>query len=149
MKWLNRSLIRVHHNWTFTLFRYRSTKANSLNQGIIDPNWNGNSATFFSYVCNGKKIKKLLESALNGIVSTVRCVSSTIVVLNAKLGWLLAAQETKKAIRNEEARQECRVLLVETHRRLTSIAILTVHAETSLLYTFQRSTQANRNINLW
>ena len=67
------------------LFRYRSTKANLLNQGIIDLNTDGNSATSFSYVCYGKEIKQLLESALNGIASTVRCVSSTIVVLNAKL----------------------------------------------------------------
>ena len=40
-------------------------------------------------------------------------------------------------------------LLVETHKRITSIAVLTVHAETSLAYTFQRSMQANKNINLW
>ena len=39
--------------------------------------------------------------------------------------------------------------LVEPHKHLTSIAVLTVHAKTSLLYTFQRSMQANRNINLW
>ena len=52
-------------------------------------------------------------------------------------------------MRNEEARQKCRFLLVETHKRLTSIAVLTVHAETSLLYAFQRSMQANRNKILW
>ena len=56
---------------------------------------------------------------------------------------------TKKAVKAEEPRQQCRVLLIKTQRRLTSIAALTVHAETSLLYTFQRSRQANRNINLW
>ena len=28
-------------------------------QGIIDMNRNGNSANFFSYVCNDKKIKEL------------------------------------------------------------------------------------------
>ena len=48
----------------------------------------------------------------------------------------------------EEARQECRVLLFKTHRRLTSITVLTVHAETSQLYTFKRSMHAKRNINL-
>ena len=29
------------------------------------------------------------------------------------------------------------------------MAVFTVHAKTSLLYTFQRSMEANRNINLW
>ena len=52
-------------------------------------------------------------------------------------------------MRNDEARQQCRFLLVETHEHLTSIVVLTVHGETSLLYTFQRSMQAIRNINLW
>ena len=52
-------------------------------------------------------------------------------------------------VRNEEARQECRGLLVKIHWRLTFVAVFTVHAKTSLLYTFQRSMQANRNINLW
>ena len=46
-------------------------------------------------------------------------------------------------------RQERCVLLVEAHWRLTSIAVLTVHAESNQYYTFQRSMQANRNINLW
>ena len=55
----------------------------------------------------------------------------------------------KKTVRNEEARQECHVLLVKTHRRLTLIAVFTVHAKTSLLYAFQHSIQANKNINLW
>ena len=27
-------------------------------QGIVNMNRNGNSANFFSYVCNGKKLKK-------------------------------------------------------------------------------------------
>ena len=30
------------------------------NQGIIDMNRNGNSANFFSYVCNDKKVKSCL-----------------------------------------------------------------------------------------
>ena len=62
---------------------------------------------------------------------------------------LIAACANKKTVRNEEERQERRFLLVETHKRCTSIAVLTVHAETSLLYTFQWSMKANRNINLW
>ena len=56
---------------------------------------------------------------------------------------------TKKAVKAEEPRQQCRVLLIKTHRHLTSIAVLTVPARTSQLYTFQQSRQANKNINLW
>ena len=51
----------------------------------LKTNRNGNSAIFFSYVCNGKKNKELFASTLNGIAASVRCVSSIIVVLNAKL----------------------------------------------------------------
>ena len=46
---------------------------------------NGNLASFFSYVCNSKKIKELFASTLNGIAASVKCLSSMIVVLNAKL----------------------------------------------------------------
>ena len=55
-------------------------------------NRNRNSANFFSYACNGKKIKELL----NGIPASVRCVSSMIVVLNAIFARLLAAHANKK-----------------------------------------------------
>ena len=75
-------------------------------------NWNENSANFFSYVCNGEKNKELFASTLNEIPASVICVSSMIVVLNAKFARLLA---NKKTMRNKEARQECRVLLVKTH----------------------------------
>ena len=61
-------------------------------------NRNGNFANFFFYVCNGKKIKELFASTLNGITASVRCVSSMIVVLNAKLAQLFA----KKTVRTEE-----------------------------------------------
>ena len=54
-------------------------------------NRNGNSANFFLYVCDGKKIKELFASTLNGIPISVACVSSIIVVLNAKFARLLAA----------------------------------------------------------
>ena len=76
-------------------------------------NRNGNSANFFSYVCNGKKIKELFASTLNGIPASVRCVSSMIVVLNANFAQLLAAHANRKD--GEKARQECRFLLVKTH----------------------------------
>ena len=59
-------------------------------------NRNGNSANFFSYVCNGKKIKELFASTLNRKPISVRCVSSMIVVLNAKFARLLAAHANKK-----------------------------------------------------
>ena len=52
-------------------------------QGIIDMNRNGNSANFFSYVCNDKKSKELFASFLNGIPISVICVSSIIFVFNA------------------------------------------------------------------
>ena len=52
-----------------------------------------------------KKIKKLFAFTLDGIPISVRCVSSMIVVLNAKCALLLA----KKTV------PQCRVLLVETH----------------------------------
>ena len=59
-------------------------------------NRNGNSANFFSYVCNGKKIKELFASTLDRMPISVRCVSSMIVVLNAKLTELIAAHANKK-----------------------------------------------------
>ena len=57
---------------------------------------NGNSAIFFSYVCNGKRIKALFASTLNRIAASVRCVSLLMVVLNAKLSRLIAAHVNKK-----------------------------------------------------
>ena len=71
-------------------------------------NRNGNSAKFFSYVCNGKKIKELFASTLNGITASVRCVSSIMVVLNAKLTRLIAAHANKKY--SEKRRSRTRVL---------------------------------------
>ena len=43
-----------------------------------------------------KKIKELFASTLNGIAASVRCVSSMIVVINAKLTRLIAAHAKKK-----------------------------------------------------
>ena len=62
-----------------------------------------------------KKVKELFASTLNGIPASVRRVSSMIVVLKAKVARLLTAHADKTTVRNEEARQECRVLLVKTH----------------------------------
>ena len=75
-------------------------------------NRNENSANFFSYVCNGKKIKEVFASTLDGITIGVRCVSSMIVVLNAKFARLLAAHANKKTVRNDEGRQRVPCLLV-------------------------------------
>ena len=59
-------------------------------------NRNGNSANFFSYVCNGKKIKELFASTLDKKPISVRCVSSMVVVLKAKFALLLAAHANQK-----------------------------------------------------
>ena len=67
-----------------------------MQQGIINMNRNGNSAIFFSYVCNGKKIQELFVSTLNGIPASVRCVSCMIVVLNVEFARLLVAHANKK-----------------------------------------------------
>ena len=50
---------------------------------------NGISANFLSCVCNDKKIKELFASTLDRKPISVRCVSSMIVVLNAKFALLL------------------------------------------------------------
>ena len=62
----------------------------------MNMNRNGNSANFFLYVCNGKKVKKLFAFTLTGISISVRCVSSMIVDLNAKFAQSLAAHANKK-----------------------------------------------------
>ena len=58
-------------------------------------NRNGNSANSFLYVCNGKKIKELSASTLDRIPFSVRCVSSIIIVLNAKFALYLRRTQTK------------------------------------------------------
>ena len=50
-----------------------------------------------------KKIKELFTFTLTEIAASVRCLSSMIVVLNAKFAPLLAARANKKTVRNEEA----------------------------------------------
>ena len=59
-------------------------------------NRKGNSANFFLYVCNGKQIRELFASTLDGIPISVRFVSSMIVVLNANFAQSLAAHVNKK-----------------------------------------------------
>ena len=43
-----------------------------------------------------KKIKESFATILNGITASVRCVSSIIIVLNAKLTRLIAAHANRK-----------------------------------------------------
>ena len=73
------------------------TNISFFDQGIIDMNRNGNSANFFSYVCNDKKIKELFASFFNKIPISVICVSSMIIVFNAKVYRLLVAHTNKKS----------------------------------------------------
>ena len=80
-------------------------------------NRNGNSATFFSYVCNGKKIKKLFASTLDRIPISVRCVSSMTVVLNAKFALLLATHANKKDNEKRKSPTKVAFSLVEKHKR--------------------------------
>ena len=49
-----------------------------------------------------KKLE-LFASTLNGITASVRCVSSVIVVLNAKLPRLVAARVNERTVRNERS----------------------------------------------
>ena len=78
-------------------------------------NRDGNSANFFSYVCNGKKIKELFASTLDRIPASVRCVSSMTVVLNTKFALLLTAHANKKYGENQRRPTTVPCLLVETH----------------------------------
>ena len=66
-------------------------------QGIVNMNRNGNSEKFFFNVCNGKRIKELFVSTLNGIAACVRYLSFIIVVLNAELTRLIAAPAKKNS----------------------------------------------------
>ena len=95
-------------------------------QGIIDINRNGNSANIFSYVCNGKRLPQLFASNLDRIPISVRCVSSMIVVLNAKFALLLAQIKKYGEKRRSPTTVPC---FVETHWRLTFIAVFTAHAK--------------------
>ena len=76
----------------------------AVTQGIIDMNWNGNSANFFSYVCNSKKIKELFAFTLDRIPISVKCVSFMIFVLNLNLPYYLRRTQTKNTARTEEVR---------------------------------------------
>ena len=116
-------------------------------QRIIDMNRNGNSANIFSYVCNGKRLPQLFASNLDRIPISVRCVSSMIVVLNAKFALLLA--QIKKY--GEKRRSPTTVPCFASWNTLTFNFYCSLHCarkNESIIY-FQRSMQANRNINLW
>ena len=97
--------------------RSSARRCEALHQGIIDMNKNGNSANFFSYICNGKKNKELLASTLDRIPISVRYVSSMIVVLNVKFALFLAAHANKKY--GENRRSPTTVLRVASWNTLT------------------------------
>ena len=103
-----------HHK--FTVWNKCSILLN-FDQGIININRNGNSANSFSYVCNGKRIKELFASTLDGIPISVRCVSSIIVVLNAKFARLLEANANNKD--GEKRRSSTTVLCFASRNTLT------------------------------
>ena len=69
--------------WTTVNWGISSSDLDTLVQGIIDMNGNGNSANFFSYVCNDKKIKEFFASTLNKIPISFRCVSYMTVIFDA------------------------------------------------------------------
>ena len=56
-----------------------------MNQGIINCKGTETRQSLFHMFVIAKKIKELFAPTLNGIAASVRCVSSIIVVLNAKL----------------------------------------------------------------
>ena len=71
-------------------------------------NRNGNSANFSRMFVMANKLE-LFVSTLNGISASVRCVSSIIVVLNAKFTRLIVAHANKKdSEKRKKARRECR-----------------------------------------
>ena len=94
---------------------------------------NGNSAIFFSYVCNGKRIKALFASTLNRIAASVRCVSFMVVVLKAKMPRLVAAHGGK--IPGEKRKSPRKVSLFASQNNI--LAVFSAHAVMSPLYTFQ------------
>ena len=64
-------------------------------------------SNFFSRMFVMAKKLELFASTLNGITASVRCVSSIIVVLNAKLTQLIEAHTNKKD--SEERKSPTRV----------------------------------------
>ena len=78
-----------------------------LVQGIINCKGTETWQFLFSYVCNDKTIKELFASTLNGITAGVRCVSSILVVFNAKLTQLFSAGANKRD--GEKRRRPTRV----------------------------------------
>ena len=69
--------------------------------------------------------------------------------LKAKLFRLIATHANEKDNAKRKSPKRVPFFASEIHKHSISIAALTVHAKMSLLYTFQRSMQADRNINLW
>ena len=83
-----------------------TTKVLGIESRNYKLNKNGNSENLLSYVCNGQKIEGLFASTLNGIAASVKCMTSIIVVQNAKLSDRLRLTQTKKMMRNEKCQQK-------------------------------------------
>ena len=62
-----------------------------------------------------KKIKELFVSTLNEVTASVRCVSSMIVVLNAKFGRLIATHGNKRDCEKRKSPTRVPFWLLETH----------------------------------
>ena len=75
----------------------------------------------------------MFASTLDGIAASVRCVSSMIVILKLNYPVSCGALEQKDG-ETRKSSTKVPFLLNDDHKHLTSIAVLTVHAETSLLY---------------
>ena len=67
-----------------------------------------------------KKLEGLFASTLNGMTASVRCVSSIIVILNAKLTQLIAAHANKKDDRKRRNPTRVVFLLFGKHKCRTS-----------------------------
>ena len=106
-----------------------------------------------------KKIKELFASTLDRKLISVRCASSMTVVINAKFSQLLAAHINEND--DEKRRSPTTVPCFASQNTLTSttgkvvadVQLLSQSwlctQKTSVLYIFQRSTRANKNLNLW
>ena len=88
------------HNTNFLYCFLQVIKVVVSAQGIIDCKGMETQQIFFFCVSNGKNIKELFGSTLNRITASARCVSSVIVVLNAKLTRLIVAHTSKKTAKS-------------------------------------------------
>ena len=108
--------------WITSNMLYITSRHHKLNK-------NGNSANFFSCVCNSKKIKELCTSTLNRVVASVRCVSSTQVVLSAILPYQL-----RRILTNEKNPKRGSLLRIGTQTLNSCRSLDYAHGNESILY---------------